>query len=108
MAVQAGPVRARTVVLRRLLSLRADGHPGILLSPYCSDTLAMLDGGLTYKRATPVNPRPTEIRKDGRHDNVNDALTYAIVGIVPAEGVTGVTPNIVIPSEDEEVIPWTL
>lgn len=106
-SIQAGPVRARTVVLRRLLHLRADGRPGILISPACIDVLAMLDGGLTFRKATPQNPAPSEPRKDGRHDNVHDALTYGLVGIVPAEGVPGVTPGMVAwPAEED--LGWTL
>lgn len=106
-AIQAGRVKARTDVLRRLLSLRADGRPGILVSPVCVDVLAMLDGGLTFKKATPVNPKPEEPRKDGKHDNVNDALTYAVVGIVPPDGVPGVTPGME-PWPEEESLGWTL
>lgn len=106
MAVQVGPVKARLDVLRRLLYLRADGRPGILLSPTCSAVAAMLDGGLVWKRSTPVRPDQEEPRKDGTHDNVHDALTYALVGIVPAEGVPGVTPGLA-PWPAEESIGWS-
>lgn len=107
-SVQSGPVKARTDVLRRLLFLRADGYPGILISPTCTDVLAMLDGGLTFRKASPRNPSPEEPRKDGRHDDTHDALTYAVVGIVPAEGVPGVTPGMVPwPTEDEN-LGWSL
>ena len=104
--IQAGRVKARAMVLRRLLHLRADGHPGILISPVCIDVLAMLDGGLTFQKATRLNPLPEKPRKDGRHDNTHDALTYAMVGVVPADGVPGVTPGMVA-WETEEVIGWT-
>jgi hypothetical protein len=107
-SIQSGPVKARTTVLRRLLHRRADGRPGILISPTCIDVLAMLDGGLTFKKATRQNPLPSEPRKDGRHDNTHDALTYALVGIVPAEGVPGVTPGLAPWPEGEENIGWTL
>lgn len=106
--IQIGPVKARVDVLRRLLYLRADGRPGILISPYCPAVLAMLDGGLTYKKATPVRMVQEEVRKDGQSDDVHDALTYALVGIVPAEGVPGVTPGMAPwPTEDED-LGWTL
>lgn len=105
-AIQAGPVHARTTVLRRLLHVRRDGRPGILISPACVGVLAMLDGGLAFKKATKQNPEPDEPRKDGTHDNVHDALTYALVGVVPADGVPGVTPGMEAwPAED--VIGWT-
>lgn len=105
-SIQSGPVKARTTVLRRLLHRRRDGRPGILISPACVDVLAMLDGGLTFKKATRVNPMPNEPKKDGRHDNTHDSLTYALVGIVPAEGVPGVTPGME-PWPEEENLGWT-
>lgn len=106
-AIQTGPVKGRTNVLRRLLHPRADGWPGILVSSACVDVLAMLDGGLAFKKATKQNPMPEDPRKDGRHDNTNDALTYALVGVVPVAGVPGVTPG--LPAEDlEQEIGWTL
>lgn len=107
-AIQAGPVKARTTVLRRLLHVRADGHPGILISPACVDVLAMLDGGLTFEKATRLNPLPSKPRKDGRHDNTHDALTYALVGIVPADGVPGVTPGMAPWPTTEENIGWSV
>lgn len=106
-SIQAGRVKARTKVLRRLLHLRADGRPGIMVSPACVDVLAMLDGGLTFQKATRLNPKPENPRKDGQHDNVNDALTYALVGIVPPEGVPGVTPGMEPWPEGEQNIGWT-
>lgn len=107
MSVQAGRVKGRTIVLRRLLHLRPDGRPGILISPTCIETLAMLDGGLAYRKATRANPLPSEPHKDGRHDDVHDALTYALVGIVPADGQPGVTPG--MPAEEpQQDLGWTL
>jgi len=106
-AIQAGPVKARTTVLRRLLHVRADGHPGILISPACIDVLAMLDGGLTFEKATRLNPLPGKPRKDGRHDNTHDALTYGLVGMVPAEGVPGVTPGMEPWPTEPELLGWT-
>lgn len=105
---QPGPVKAREDVLRRLLFLRPDGYPGILISRYCPAVLAMLDGGLARKKGTPVRPAQEEIRKDGQHDDVHDALTYALVGMVPAEGVPGVTPGVAPWPTTEENVGWTV
>lgn len=107
-SVQGGPVKARVEVLRRLLYLRADGRPGILISPTCSAVLAMLDGGLAYKKATALRPEQEEVKKDGTHDDVMDALSYALVQIVPAEGVPGVTPGLALWPTEEENIGWTI
>lgn len=106
-AIQTGRVKGRVHVLRRLLPLRSDGRPGVLISPTCTDVLAMLDGGLTFEKATRKTPQPETVRKDGKHDNTHDALTYAVVGIVPADGVPGVTPGMA-PWPQEEEIGWTL
>lgn len=105
--VQTGRVKGRISVLRRLLAIRADGHPGILISPHCGEVLAMLDGGLTFKRATPLNPKPEEPKKDGRHDNTFDALTYGLVGSVPADGQPGVTPGMPEVTGEED-LGWTV
>lgn len=107
-SIQTGPVKGRTNVLRRLLHPRGDGWPGIVVSSACVDVLAMLDGGLAFKKATKQNPMPEDPRKDGRHDNTNDALTYALVGVVPVAGVPGVTPGLPAQPDVEESIGWTL
>jgi hypothetical protein len=55
-----------------------------------------------------LNPQPSEPKKDGKNDNVHDALTYALVGIVPAQGVPGVTPGMAPWPTEEENIGWTV
>lgn len=122
-SIQTGRVKGRAHVLRRMLWPRPllpnedgsaplpgrDGWPGIVISPYCIDTLAMLDGGLTFKKGTKANPMPEEPNKDGKHDNTFDALTYALVGVVPPDGLPGITPG--MPAEPvtaEDSIGWTL
>lgn len=93
LGIQPGPVKARVDVLRRLLYPRPDGWPGIVISPICTGVLAMLDGGLAYRKATPLNPKPDDPRKDGYYDNIHDALTYALVGLVPATAPVRGTPG---------------
>ena len=83
LATQYGKVKARCDVLRRLLYPRADGWPGIVVSRWCPQVMAMLMGGLVFKRATPLRPRPEDPKKDGYYDDINDALTYALVAVVP-------------------------
>ena len=100
LSTQYGKVKARCDVLRRLLFPRADGWPGIVVSKWCPGVLAMLMGGLVYKRATPLRPRPEDPKKDGFYDDLNDGLTYPIVAVVPAAP----------PRRDvveEEYIPWS-
>lgn len=84
LVTQGGPVKARHEVLRRLLHIRPDGYPGILIDPSCETTIAALNGGLTYRKQTQANPLPDMPRKDGVHDDLIDALTYAICALVPS------------------------
>lgn len=102
LATQYGKVKARCDVLRRLLYPRPDGWPGIVVSKWCPQVLAMLMGGLVYKRATPLRPRPEDPKKDGYYDDINDALSYPIVAVVPAS-----PPRKELPPEDE-YIPWSV
>jgi hypothetical protein len=101
LATQAGKVKARCDVLRRLLFPRADGWPGIVVSKYCPQVMAMLMGGLVFKTRTKLRPRPEDPKKDGHYDDINDALTYPIVAVVPAS-----PPRRDV--EEEEYIPWSL
>jgi len=98
---QIGPVKAREVVMRRLLPIRPDGYPGILVAGCCTEVLAMLDGGLVYKQPTRLNPRPTNPKKDGRFDNVMDAIGYALVAVVSTDPPVAFVPG-------QEDIGWTL
>lgn len=100
---QPGPVKARMDVLRRLLYLRHDGWPGIVISRYCPEVLAMLDGGLVYRPKTKARPKPEEPKKDGRFDNVVDGLTYPIIGVVPAS-----PPNKDRTGWEQSDVGWTL
>lgn len=101
LSTQYGKVKARCDVLRRLLFPRADGWPGIVFSKWCPELIAMLMGGLIYKRATPLRPRPEDPKKDGFYDDLNDALTYALVAVVPAAPPRRDTV-------EEEYIPWSV
>ena len=62
----------------------------------------MLMGGLVYKRATPLRPRPEDPKKDGYYDDINDAITYPIVAVVPPY-----PPRRDLTPEDD-YIPWTV
>lgn len=101
LSTQYGKVKARCDVLRRLLFPRADGWPGLVISQWCPGVLAMLMGGLVYKRSTPLRPRPEDPKKDGYYDDINDALTYAVVAVVPAS-----PPRREV--VEEEYIAWSL
>jgi hypothetical protein len=101
MSTQYGKVKARCDVLRRLLFPRADGWPGFVVSRYCPQVLAMLMGGLVFQNATKLRPRPENPKKDGYYDDINDALTYGVVAVVPPY-----PPRREV--DAEEFIPWSV
>lgn len=79
------PVKARVDVIRRLLKLRLDGWPGLIIDPQCEEGIQMFNGALSFERPTKDNPIPTKPRKDGHYENLHDALGYGIVAVVPLE-----------------------
>jgi len=82
---QAGPVKARHEVLRRLLPFRGDGYPGVLFDEAgCPELLQAMNGALSFPAPTARNPIPDRPRKDGHFDNIVDAFTYALSALVPS------------------------
>jgi hypothetical protein len=77
-------VKARCDVVRRLLRIYPDGHPGLFIDPQCEEGIEMFSGKLHYPKSTPTNPVPTKPAKNV-FVNMNDALGYGIVAVVPAE-----------------------
>jgi hypothetical protein len=91
--IQTGPAKDplnRRDLMQRLLPLREDGWPGILIHPCCHEVIGFLAGGLAYSKPTSTNPKPKTIRKDGRWDNTFDSCTYAMVSVVPTADVVKV------------------
>jgi hypothetical protein len=82
---QVGAARDRDTVMRKLLSIREDGWPGILIDPSNKLLITALGGGLVWKGPTPTEPQPDTYAKDGVHDNVYEALSYGLVGVVPIQ-----------------------
>lgn len=87
------PVKARFDVIRRLLKMRPDGWPGILVDPQCEEIIEMFNGALAFERSTKENPIPTKPRKDGHYENIHDALGYGIIAVVPMEDRHPGEPN---------------
>jgi hypothetical protein len=82
---QVGAARDRDTVMRKLLAIRDDGWPGILLDPSNKLLISALGGGLVWKAPTLLEPQPDTYAKDGVHDNVYEALSYGTVGVVPLQ-----------------------
>ena len=79
------PVKARVDILRRLLKIRMDGWPGIIIDPQCEEGIEMFNGALSFENVTKDNPIPSRPRKDGHYENLHDALGYGVVAVVPME-----------------------
>lgn len=76
-------VEFRTETLRRLMRVREDGWPGIVLDPSCRIIRDAFEGKLVFKEKTPGEPLPNAPRKDGYYEHLHDALGYAVVNLVP-------------------------
>lgn len=80
-----GLVEGRYQVLRRLLRLRKDSHPGIIIDPQCEEGIAMLDGALAYPENAEFDASMVKPKDDGHFINIADALTYGLVMVVPMD-----------------------
>jgi hypothetical protein len=74
---------ARESVMRRLLRVYPDGHPGIIFDPACPMFIDGMHGGFQYKEPTKGDPIPNTMKKDGFYVNLHDAAGYALVEAVP-------------------------
>jgi hypothetical protein len=76
-------VKAREKIIRRLMGIKPDGHPGIIVDPSCKDLCLGLGGRIVFKRATTDDPMPDGPQKDGYYDNLHEALGYGLCNVVP-------------------------
>jgi hypothetical protein len=99
------PVKARVDIIRRLLKLRDDGFPGLIIDPQCEEGIQMFNGALSFERQTKDNPIPSKPRKDGHFENLHDAFGYGVVSVVPMEDrQPGVPADVVIGYNGREPI----
>jgi len=74
--------QARENVMRKLLRVKEDGYPGLLVDPCCRILVEALGGALCYALPSLSNPMPDAPAKNGTHDNIHDALSYGLVQVV--------------------------
>jgi hypothetical protein len=74
---------ARESVMRRLLRIYADGHPGVIFDPACPLFIDGMHGGFQYKEPTKGDPIPSDMKNDRYYINLHDAAGYALVEAVP-------------------------
>lgn len=77
-----GPA-ARSSIFRRLMKIRPDGHPGLIVDPVCRVLIRGFAGALCFKKGTVNDPEPEAPQKDGTHDHVHDAAGYGATNVVP-------------------------
>ena len=74
----------RDEIMRDLLQIRPDGHPGILFDPYCPLLIDGFEGGIQFTKKTMNNNLPEIPAKDGWFEHTHEALNYIATGIVSA------------------------
>jgi hypothetical protein len=74
-------IKARELTIRKLLTKRADGWPGLLFSRHCRILFEGFRGGIVYAKGTKMNPFPDKAARDGYYEHLLDALGYAVVNL---------------------------
>lgn len=75
-------VEARELAIRKLVLMREDGWPGLMLSPVgCPLLIEAMKGGLTFAGASKANPMPDRSARDGWYEHLIDALGYAVISV---------------------------
>lgn len=71
-------IREGLVIVRKLLTKRPDGLPGLIVHKDCKRLIDALSGGYHYPEVDPEEPYKEQETpyKDGIHDHVCDALRY--------------------------------
>lgn len=78
-------VEGRHRIMRRLMSLRPDGFPGIWLDPQCEELILCLDGGCSYATAGRDGVIKEAMKDDGHLINLADAAGYGVAAVVPVD-----------------------
>lgn len=86
-SVTSAQWQARENVMRKLMRLRPDGRPGLLVDPSCRIIKEALAGALCYALPSAANPLPDAPAKNGTHDNLHDALSYGVVQVIGLDEV---------------------
>ena len=92
-------VVGRNRIIDRLLQMKEDGWPGILIDPQCEECIAGFEGAWCYPMPTKAVPIPVKPRKDGHFENLLDALGYGVAGVVPEDTRKE--------AEQETVVDWS-
>jgi hypothetical protein len=78
-------VLGRNRIIDRLLLVKEDGWPGVLIDPQMEESLEGFDGAWAYPEKTKAVPVPTKPRDDGHFINLLDAWGYGIASVVPED-----------------------
>lgn len=111
-----GLVAGRHQILRRLMRVYGDGEPGLWVDPQCEESIELMDGALSYPKATEAVPIPVKPRDDGHFINLADAITYGAAAVVPEDKPKAPSVDRIIgyneerqaimSKEEDDHIPW--
>lgn len=82
LSVTGAQWNARENAIRKLLRMKEDGWPGLIIDPSCPELIEAFNGALCYALPSPQNPLPDAPAKNGIHDHLHDALSYGIVQVI--------------------------
>lgn len=77
--------KGRAKIMRRLLLVQADGHPGALFDPACRELVMGMGGFIVFAKPTKEQPESNDPQKDGYYENLHDAAGYGLAGELPAD-----------------------
>jgi hypothetical protein len=69
--------------MRKLMTVRTDGLPGMFIDPACDILRRGFSGGIAYPEPTKSEPQPKKPRKDGYFEHTHEASTYVVCNVVP-------------------------
>ena len=76
------PVSYGENLIRKLLLDAPDGRPGILIHPQCTRLIEGLQGALTYRPPSKVDPKPNTMARPPGYIDIYDAFRYAVINAV--------------------------
>jgi hypothetical protein len=82
-------ILGRNHIIDRMLSVKPDGFPGILIDPQMEESIAGFEGAWCYPEPTKAIPVPTKPKDDGHYINLLDAWGYGVAAVVPEETPKG-------------------
>jgi hypothetical protein len=78
-------ILGRNHILDRMLTMRSDGYPGLLIDPQMEESIEGFSGAWAYPEPSKAVPIPTKPKDDGHYINLLDAWGYGAAAVVPSD-----------------------